>query len=574
MTPGAMGSPACSRRELLALTVAWLLVTGALLMWVLNTTGGRLREQLKSIQFWSLEACVILGLALGAVVVRHRLERLGRRDRLRMAGLAAIALALTLFVAPRTNRIYYDEQIYQSIGQNLADLKLAQMCNDGTVEYGRLQCWSGEYNKQPYAYPHLLSLVYRAFGVSPAAAFAVNAAVMAMTVIAVYMLVLMLFDDGIAAFYAGLLVALMPEQIVWSATAAVEPAASLACVAAMAATMHFIRSRSTVALAVAAVSAAYAIQFRPESLLVLPIIGLLLWHHARGEFRRARLWWIGLLFVVLVAAHVGHLFAVRNEGWGAADAPLSLNYVTANLRVNGRFYLGDERFPFVFSLLAIAGLFGRRFAIERIALLGYFAVFFAIDLLFYAGSYNYGADVRYSLMTYPPIAILGGLGLARTVKWARRVDHVVPAHAAVIAALAFQFLWYTPIVRATTEEAWAARADVRFARSFVSSLPRNSYVLTHNPGMFHVWGINAGQMSLIASNPAYLRYLTDRHAGGVYVHWNFWCNVQDPVQREFCRRVLENRPAEMIREHRERDQRYAMYHLVTTASQNHDSGSK
>ena len=49
--------------------------------------------------------------------------------------------------------------------QNLADLKLAQMCNDGTVEYGRLQCWSGEYNKQPYAYPHVLSLAYRVFGV-------------------------------------------------------------------------------------------------------------------------------------------------------------------------------------------------------------------------------------------------------------------------------------------------------------------------------------------------------------------------------------------------------------------------
>ncbi len=188
-------------------------------------------------------------------------------------------------------------------------------------------------------------------------------------------------------------------------------------------------------------------------------------------------------------------------------------------------------------------------------------LFFAIDLLFYAGSYNYGADVRYSLMTYPPLAILGGLGLARIVRWAHRVHPVLPAHAAVIAALAFQFLWYTPIVRATTEEAWAARADVRFARSFVPSLPRNSYVLTHNPGMFHVWGINAGQMSLIVSNPSYLGYLTNRYAGGVYVHWNFWCNVQDPVQREFCRHALEKSPAEMVREYRERDQRYAMYRL-------------
>jgi hypothetical protein len=574
VTPATTGSLACSRRELLALAVAWFLAIGTLLMWMSSATGGMLREQLKSIQFWSLEACVILGLALGAIIARDHLKRLGRRDRLRMAGLMALALALTLFVAPRTNRIYYDEQIYQSIGQNLADLKLAQMCNDGTVEYGRLQCWSGEYNKQPYAYPHLLSLAYRVFGVIPAAAFALNAAVMAMTVGMVYLLTLMLFDDGIAAFYAGLLVALIPQQLVWSATAAVEPSASLACVVAIAACVHFIRSRSTVALVAAGVSAAYAIQFRPESLLVLPVIGLLLWHHARSEFRRARLWWVGLLFVALLAAHVGHLFAVRNEGWGAIDAPLSLGYVAANLRVNGRFYLGDERFPFVFTLLAVAGLFGRRFRTERVALLGYFVLFFAIDLLFYAGSYNYGADVRYSLMTYPPLAILGGLGLARAVRWAHRAYPALPAHAAATAALAFQFLWYTPIVRSTTEEAWAARADVRFARSFVASLPPNSYVLTHNPGMFQVWGINAGQMSLIVSSPGYLKYLTDRYAGGVYLHWNFWCNVQDPVQRAFCRQVLENRPAEMVGEYRERDQRYAIYRLAATASQNHDAHSK
>ena len=147
---------------------------------------------------------------------------------------------------------------------------------------------------------------------------------MALTVCVVYLLVLMLFDDRHRRVLAGLLVALIPEQLIWSATAAVEPSASLACVAALRRRMHFIRSRSTAALAAAVVSAAYAVQFRPESLLVLPVIGLLLWHHAREEFRRARLWWLGLLFVALVAAHVAHLFAVRNEGWGTAEARLSL----------------------------------------------------------------------------------------------------------------------------------------------------------------------------------------------------------------------------------------------------------
>jgi hypothetical protein len=135
----------------------------------------------------------------------------------------------------------------------------------------------------------------------------------------------------------------------------------------------------------------------------------------------------------------------------------------------------------------------------------------------------------------------------------------VRAPEALTAALAFQFLWYAPLVRATTEEAWAARADVRFAESFVPELRGNSYVLTHNPGMFHVWGINAGQMSLVVNNPRYLDDLAARYTGGVYVHWNFWCNVQDPVQRDFCRRILEIKPVETVREYRERDQRYAFY---------------
>ena len=133
-----------------------------------------------------------------------------KRDLARMAAAAALGVALTLFAAPRTNRIFYDEQIYQSVGQNLADLRLAQVCNDGSVEYGRLRCASGEYNKQPYGYPHALSLAYRLFGAHAGTAFGLNAVAMGLTVCAVYLLVWVLFRDRDAALFAGLLIALTP----------------------------------------------------------------------------------------------------------------------------------------------------------------------------------------------------------------------------------------------------------------------------------------------------------------------------------------------------------------------------
>ena len=553
-----------SRTAWAAVAIAWSVTLGGLLVWLLGTSTGTLREHLKAGQFWSLEVCLFLVVTTGGFILKGVVRELDRTDLTRMAVLATVAVSLTLFVAPRTNRIFYDEQIYQSIGQNLADLKLAQVCNEGGVQDGRLKCASGEYNKQPYAYAHLLSVAYRLTGVHDATAFVVNAAAMAVTVCAVYVLVWLLFRDRTAAFFAGLVLALTPHQIIWSATAAVEPTASMAAVLALVCAAYYARTGETAALGGLAVCAAYAIQFRPESILVLPVAGLLTWPRLRTELARPHGWWIGLLFLALASVHIAHLFAVRQVDWGTSQARFSLSYVRDNLRVNGWFYLADERFPAAFTLLALSGLTMSGFRRERFAMALYFLLYFGIDLMFYAGSYNYGADVRYSLLTYPPIAVFAGLGAARIARFLTRCG--LPARTVMVTAMAFLFLSYAPVVRGTIEEAWAARADVRFAKLFAQELPPNSYVLTHNPGMFQLWGYSAGQLPLIVQNPAYVRYLSGRYTGGVFIHWNFWCNVQDPVHPEFCRRALELGTVELVREYRERDQRFALYRITRPPS--------
>jgi hypothetical protein len=85
--------------------------------------------------------------------------------------------------------------------------------------------------------------------------------------------------------------------------------------------------------------------------------------------------------------------------------------------------------------------------------------------------------------------------------------------------------------------------------------------------MFQVWGVNAGQASLVVANPARLRDLARRYAGGVYLHWNFWCNVQDPVQRDFCTSTLALAPSRMVREEHVRNQRFALYKLDPSVSE-------
>ena len=554
------GSGALRRNRVIA-AASLTAYLGLLLTWALSTPVPLLRAQLSMLQFWSLEICLALGVVLSVLILRDMPRLVDRQDAVRMILPLALGLGLTVAVAPRTNRIFYDEQIYQSIGQNFADLRRAQICNDGAIEQGRLRCSRGEYNKQPYAYPHLLSVAYRIVGVGSRPAFVVNAVAVGLSIVSIYLLVAILFADRRAAFFAALLLALTPQQLIWSASAAVEPSASAACIGALLAAACFVRLRSTLSLWGVAVAAAYAVQFRPESLLIGPVIALLMWQRAREEFSNPRVWWAALLFLMLATVQVGHTAAIRNEGWGTSQGRFSIMYVVDNLRANGWFYVADRRFPAAYTALALLGLSGRRGDAGRLSMVCYFFLFFGIALLFYAGSYDYGSDVRYSLATYPPLVILGGLGAARAVDGLKRVRFGWLALPGMTLALTAQFLWYLPSVRSTDDGAWAARGDVEFARSLVPQLPPNAYVLTQNPGMFQVWGVSAGQTSIVANEPARLDALVRRYSGGVYFHWNFWCNVQDPIQRGFCATLFELRPSELVREQWVQNQRFALYRL-------------
>jgi len=544
----------------IALAVA-AAAAGAHLAW----RGDTLRDFLRRYQFWILEGQFLFLLITTGVELPRLLRRLPRR-RIALAAAIAIALfnwTLTTWVAPRTSRIYYDEQIYQGVGRNLSDLHLAQMCNDGTVEYGRLRCWRGEYNKEPYGYPYLLSLAYRLAGVGEPTAFRLNNVVSALTALVAFLLAQLLFEDFRVAATSALALTVMPMQLTWSNSAAAEPSAGLLTGAAVLAAVRFVQLPTTSALAWMIAVSAFATTIRPESVLVIPLVGLVILFWAPTEMARPRLWWSALGGLALTWVTFAHLVAVRAEGWGASEARFAWRYAIANAPANFWFYFGDQRFPVLLSLAAVAGLAAPGHRRQKLLLAGYFMAFWSLFVVFYAGSYNYGADVRFSIMANLPLALLAGSGLVWVggtllSRWGG--ERVLIG--AVAALLLFQFLWYLPLVRETGEEAWAARADVAFAKRFTSQLPPNSIVLTQNPSMFHVWGINAAQLSIASTEHGYVsQQLMPRYAGGVYLHWSFWCNVADEAQQAFCHSALDAFPNDLIGSYRERDYRYAFYRV-------------
>jgi len=102
---------------------------------------------------------------------------------------------------------------------------------------------------------------------------------------------------------------------------------------------------------------------------------------------------------------------------------------------------------------------------------------------------------------------------------------------------------------------------------FAAKLPPNSLVVTHNPNMFHIWGVSAAQMSLVGGDPRNGERYFSRYAGGVYLHWNFWCNVHDQIQNAFCRNAVDEYDHEVVDSRRERDYEYILYRLRPRAGQ-------
>src|SRR5579862_77361 len=515
---------------------------------------------LPALQFWQLEVLFWLAAALSVWELPRLVKHLAAPPGAWAAAIASglVALALVVFVAPRTNRILYDELIYQHIGQNLTDRHRAEMCNDGVIERGRLQCARAEYNKQPDGYPQLLSVAYAVAGVREVVAWHVNNACTALLPLVIFAAAMLLFSDAWAAIFAALLSALMPEALLWGNTAAVEPSATITSVWAVLCAAWFVRSRRTSALVWTAVCTVYACQFRPESPLIAAIVVAIIWTGAPDEVRRTQVSVCALLAVVLASPLGLHILAERRQPWGSTGDRISLAFLWNNLRVNGPFYFSNIRFPAMATAFAVWGVVThRRDGLTRVAAI-YFLLMWGTYLSFYAGSYNYGADVRYSLLTYPPVAWLGGLGisaLGQRIRW-----RGWPV--AIATALALQFLWFVPLVHAVGEDGWAARTDVADARAFARLVPADGLVLTHNPSMFLLWGTNAAQMSLAATDEEFVRTeITSQPNHPVYFHDNFWCAIGDAVQSGFCRAMRSRFVLEPVAEVPERGLRYGLYRI-------------
>ncbi|MHB8909251.1 MAG: ArnT family glycosyltransferase [Syntrophales bacterium] len=514
-----------------------------------------------------------------------------------IAGLLLVTLA-----APQVHRIYYDEDIYANMGQNIAYTGQTGMANYGTFEYGEYFVNWLLYNKDPSGWPFLIGLVFQLFGTDETYAFYLNNLLFTGGILVVFFITRIVAGGWFAGLVAALIYALIPHNLVWSNTIAAEgPAAVLGGLVVLC-TLVWLRSRETRHLFLLAAVLPFAGAMRPESAMIglwaLAAAALNLFSDASTgpgplpprphPFTTRVFWAMGLVSFALAIPLAWHFYAMSGQSWGAEGAKFAAGYFLKNLAANGFYYLNNGSFPVLFTLLAAIGLAGwyreKRGFLPVAAILLWFLLFWGIFLFFYAGSYKYGADVRFALVSFMPLAVLGGIGaeVVRKIGAGRQVSGGIGAGtdaengsacpgaaswrlsvaALLVIVLIVSWLKFVPLIRLVGQEAWGARYDHAYAHEFIKKIPNRAIVLTHIPTMFLLWGQNAIQTYAGVNNPEIIRDLMNRYGGHVYFHQSYWCNTMNDANRLICEGIRLRYNLEPVATAREQMHEYGLYRMT------------
>ena len=527
----------------------------------------RIVEPLKIWVPWNLKINLLVVLAALILTfgdIRSAVKQFYDRRGVALIGLLLLGFTMTCFVTERTHRIYFDEDIYANVGQNIATVNQTGFTNYGSFEYGEYFPHWIEYNKEPSGWPFLMSLPFQLLGTDELYGFLLNNVLFVGSILVVFLIAWELTAGGwLASFLAALVYGLIPHNLIWFNTMAAEPSAAFfggLCAYVFIVTMRTQKDRHLFMLAALL---PMACQMRPESSLIFFwAMGAVLVLSPRTLMRKET-WAIGLVALLFLLPHLLHFYAMSDQSWGAEGPKFAWSFFSQSIKANGLYYLNNQHFPAVFTFFSLVGLLGAsRVALRyRLLLLLWFVLFWGIFLFFYAGSYQYGADVRFALVSFIPLAVLAGLGggqlrdiLASSLRGATSTSLIMALTVSV-------FIGFLPLVRVEGQEAWGARFDHKMAKQFIEAIPRRSVVLTQIPTMFLLWGQGAIQTYAGINQPELIKDLMVKYQGNVYFHFNFWCNAESKENVSMCQMIGERYAVEEIVLTREQHYEFGLYRL-------------
>ena len=471
--------------------------------------------------------------------------------------IAALGVASAFFFSSERHRLFFDEDIYIQIGHSIAkDFRSGML--DCAIPADEGRSWTGlrySLNKEPNGFPFLISIVSRIFGVSDNSGTITNLLFFALGTIGLGFLAKEtgLFNSN-TFILAPLIFALWPENLRWAACSAAEISAVSLAIWSLAFAFRSSRKNDRILMWLGLLTATYSAQIRPEGILIfLPFFFAAF---SSAQFRNLKE--IKIVAVIVIAAaillfpHLLLLSTFSNESWGASEAKFSFAYLQRNLAQNLGWWFGNEKIgntfsaPAGISILAVLGALISIFSKIRkknylellrrdASLILWGILFFGIFIPFYAGSYYYGTDVRFSLLPLPVVALFAAKGITEVVGFFLKLlkQEGILKNAILSVIIVFGFMANSlTLVPIKTEEARQAREEHSAIIILNRNLPGDAIVVSHTPSIWSNCGRASIQLVWALAHPFEMDALGKKYA--IYYHWNYWDIAPPPFDRNFA----------------------------------------
>ena len=126
-----------------------------------------IKDILSYASVYTLQACSFI---LLTIIVLSREEififfrNIPKKIKILLSLILLNSIILAYFVAPYSNRLYFDEHIYQSIGKSIAYQGRAVFANYADLQNQDFTIREYEFNKEPNGFPFYLSIFFKIFG--------------------------------------------------------------------------------------------------------------------------------------------------------------------------------------------------------------------------------------------------------------------------------------------------------------------------------------------------------------------------------------------------------------------------
>ncbi|NYZ78581.1 glycosyltransferase family 39 protein [Candidatus Micrarchaeota archaeon] len=386
-------------------------------------------------------------------------------------------LYIRLFVIPHTHYIYTDDYDHEILSENILHNNKFCECEFGSIQH----CESCFLIPWPAGYHSVLSLVLGVFGDSEAVAFNTNAVIGSLSIILIFLLLFLTFQDSALALMGAFVFNFIPVHLKYSGAIGLEIFSLFSLILTMIFLEIYLKTRKYPTFLLFLATLLYALNSRPENFLLLLPLSFYIWSNEKRELRKFLRWEylaaILVFFILLIP-----LFQLLQYGTAVEpewNDPLQtkLNYLQKHLVYNITFFFDNNYNSPLFSLICILGAIQLYFTDNKkfVVYSSFLLLFLLMYSSFRSGGINnpYPEPVRYDIMLYLALTIFfvaGTLSIIKNLQFNK--EFLI-----VIISLAYLITLSNTQNSIFLENQWGV--DYRFILSMNDRLPPDVYVLSY-----------------------------------------------------------------------------------------------